>query len=163
MRKLILAFATIVAASLAPVLMSAAGATAATTTEHFSLADTSTSNGAPVWDVIATGAFTDGGTARKTSKGELTMRLASGTITLRLAKPHTTPTMSQTATSCIQTQTESGVYTIAGGTDAYEGISGTGRLTFHNTFVEHAVHGNCSSAYTAVQSIITASGTVTLP
>lgn len=163
MRKLILAVATTVAAYLAATLIIAGGATATTTTEHFSFADTSTSSGAPVWSVIATGAFTDGGTATKKSTGVLTLRFASGTITLHLAKGHKTPGMSQTATSCIETETESGPYTIAGGTGAYRGISGTGRLTLHNTFVEHAVNGNCSNAYAAVQSIITASGPVTLP
>ena len=52
---------------------------------------------------------------------------------------------------------------IAGGTGAYKGISGSGRSTIHNTFVEQVVNGHCASAFTAVQSLITASGPVSLP
>lgn len=163
MRKLILAVTAIVAASLAAMLMIVAGATATSTTERFSFADTSTSNAPPIWSVIATGDFTAGGTATGKSKGVLTLRFPGGTITLHTAKHHRTLSKDQTATACIQTATSSGTYTIAGGTGPYKGVSGSGRSTVDNTFVEQVVNGHCSNAFAAVQSLITASGPVSLP
>ncbi len=128
MRKLILAVATTVAASIAPILMIATGASATTPRESFSFADTSTGDGPPAYSVIATGAFVAGGTATQESKGvPLTLRFPAGTITLHTAKRHKTLSKSQTATACLQTQTASGAYTITGGTGAYRGISGSGR------------------------------------
>jgi hypothetical protein len=163
-RKLILAVATTVAASIAPILMIATGASATTPRESFSFADTSTGDGPPAYSVIATGAFVAGGTATQESKGvPLTLRFPAGTITLHTAKRHKTLSKSQTATACLQTQTASGAYTITGGTGAYRGISGSGRSTIHNTFVERVVNGDCSNAFTAVQSFVTASGPVSLP
>jgi hypothetical protein len=162
-KKTVLAIATTVAASLALTLTIAAGATATTTTERFSFADTSTSSGPPAWSVIATGDFIAGGKARPESKGVLLLDSPSGTITLHTTKHHQKLTKVQTATACIQTATSSGNYTIAGGTGAYHGISGSGRSTVHNTFVEQVVNGHCANTFTAVQSLITASGPVSLP
>jgi hypothetical protein len=162
-RKLILSLTTTAAAFLVPTVVIAAGATASTTTEHFSLADATASNGPPAWVVIATGHFIAGGTATQKSKGVLTLHFSAGTITLKLGKNHKKLSKGQTATACIQTQTGSGTYTIAGGTGTYRGISGSGRATLHNTFVEDAANGHCSNAFAAVQSLITASGPVSLP
>jgi hypothetical protein len=162
-RKLILSTAATAAAFLVPALVIAAGATASTTTERFSFADAKASLGPPVWSVIATGDFIAGGTATQKSKGVLTLHFSAGTITLDIPKNHKKLSKDQTATACIQTQTGSSAYTIAGGTGAYRGISGSGRATLHNTFVEDAVNGACSNAVAAVQSLITASGTVSLP
>jgi hypothetical protein len=162
-RKLILGITTTVAASLALTLTIAAGATATTATERFSFADTSTSSGPPAWSAIATGDFVAGGKARPESKGVLLLNFPSGTITLHTAKHHQKLSKVQTATACIQTTTSSGNYTIAGGTGAYHGISGSGLSTVHNTFVEQVVNGHCSNAFIAVQSLITASGPVSLP
>lgn len=163
MRKLILAITATAAAFLAPALVIAAGATASTTTERFSLADAKASLGPPVWSVIATGDFIAGGTATQKRKGVLTLHFAAGTITLDIPKNHKKVSKDQTATACIQTQTGSSTYTIARGTGAYQGIGGSGRATLHNTFVERVVKGDCSNAVAAVQSLITASGTVSLP
>jgi hypothetical protein len=165
-RKLIFALTATLAASLAPTLMVADGAGAATTTERFSFADTSTSAGPPVWSVIATGDFIAGGTATKKGKGVLTLRFAAGTIALEIVRQHNVTSKSQTATACIQTETSSSgssTYKIAGGTGAYQGISGSGRTTFGATFVEQVVNGDCASAFAAIQSLITASGPVSLP
>jgi hypothetical protein len=162
MRKLILAVTTTAATTLALTLMIAAGATATTATERFSFADTSTSSGPPAWSFIATGNFVAGGKARAAGKGVLLLNSPSGTITLRTTKQHKKLTKHQTATACIQTETTSGAYTIAGGTGAYHGITGSGQSTVHNTFVEQVVNGRCSNAFTAVQSLITASGPVSL-
>ncbi len=163
MRKLILAVTATVAAFLAATLTIAAGATATTHTERFSFADTLTGSGPPVWSVIATGDFIAGGKARAEGKGVLLLDSPSGTITLQTTKQHKKVSKDQTATACVQTQISSGAYTIAGGTGAYKGISGSGRSTIHNTFVEQVVNGHCASAFTAVQSLITASGPVSLP
>ena len=93
----------------------------------------------------------------------MTLRFAAGTITFDLGKGHKNLSKNQTATACIQTQTGSGTYTIAGGSGAYQGIAGSGRATLDNTFVEDAVKGKCSNAAAAVQSLITANGPVSLP
>jgi hypothetical protein len=162
-RKLIFVVTATLAASLAPTLVIAAGATATAKTERFSFADTSTSGGPPVWSVIATGDFIAGGTATLNSKGDLTLRLSAGTITFHTAKENKNVSKIQTATACSQTQSSPSAYTIAGGTGAYKGISGSGRATLNNTFVEQVVNGDCSSAFAAVQSLITGSGSVSLP
>ena len=163
MRKLILSVAATAAALLVSALVIAAGATASTTTERFSFSDAKASLGPPTWSVIATGDFIAGGTATQKKKGVLTVRFSAGTITLDIGGNGKKLSKNQTATACIQTQTGSGTYTIAGGTGAYQGIGGSGRATLHNTFVEDAAKGHCSNAAAAVQSLITASGTVSLP
>jgi len=162
-RKLILSVAATAAAFLVPALVIAAGATASTTTERFSFADAKASLAPPTWSVIATGGFTAGGTATQKSKGVLTLRFSAGTITLDIGGNGKKVSKNQTATACIQTQTGSGTYRITGGTGAYQGIGGSGRATLHNTFLEDAVKGHCSKAAAAVQSLITTSGTVSLP
>ncbi len=163
MRKLILSVTATAAAFLVPALVIAAGATASTTTERFSFADAKASLGPPVWSVIATGHFTAGGTATQKNKSVLTLHFSAGTITLKIGNNHKKLSKGQTATACIQTQTGSGTYTISAGTGTYRGISGSGRATLHNTFVEDAANGHCSNAVAAVQSLITASGPVSLP
>jgi hypothetical protein len=162
-RKLILSVTATAAALLVPALVIAAVATASTTTERFSLADAKASNGPPVWSVIATGHFIAGGTATQKRKGVLMLHFSAGTITLKIGNNHKKLSKDQTATACIQTQTGSGTYTIAAGTGAYRGIAGSGRATLHNTFVEDAANGHCSNAPAAVQSLIAASGPVSLP
>jgi hypothetical protein len=162
-RKLILSFTATAAAFLVPALVIAVNAAASTTTERFSLADAKASLGPPVWSVIATGDFVAGGTATTRKKGVLTLHFSAGTITLTIGHNHKKLSKGQTATACIQTQTGSGTYTIASGTGAYQGISGSGRATLNNTFVEQVVKGHCSNAVAAVQSLVTASGTVSLP
>jgi hypothetical protein len=162
MRKLILAVTTTIAV-LAPVLIITAGASATTGTESFSLIDATTPKN-PGFSVIATGAFVAGGTAIIPSNGVLKLRFPDGTITLHTGKKPKVTTMHQTATACIETQTNTGGhFTIAGGTGAYRGITGSGRATLHSTFIEQVVHGQCASAFSAVQAIITANGSISLP
>ncbi len=164
MRKLILSVTATAAACLVPALVIAASATASTTTERFSFADAKASLAPPVWSVIATGDFIAGGTAtQKKKNGVLTLHFSAGTITLKIANNHKTPGKDQTATACIQTQAGSSTYTIADGTGAYRGISGSGGATLRNTFVEDDANGHCSNAAASVQSLITASGPVSLP
>lgn len=162
MRKLILAVTTTIAL-VAPVVILTAAANATTGTESFSLIDTSTPS-KPLFSVIATGAFVAGGTATVPSKGVLKLRFPDGTITLHTGKKHTVSTMHQTATACIETQTNTGGhFTIAGGTGAYKGITGSGHATLHSTFIEQVVHGQCANAFAAVQAIATANGSISLP
>jgi hypothetical protein len=161
-RKLILSVTATAAAFLVPALVIAAGATASTPSERFSFADATASSGPPVWSVIATGDFIAGGTAMRKSQGVLTLHFAAGTITLDITKNHKTLSKNQTATACLQTRTRSSPYTIVGGTGAYQHISGSGRATPHNTFVEDAVNGDCSELFAAAQSLIAARGPVSL-
>lgn len=162
MRKLILAVTTTIAL-VAPIVILTASASATTGTESFSLIDATTPQN-PVFSVIATGAFVAGGTATRPSKGVLKLRFPDGTITLHTGKNHKVSTMHQTATVCIETQTSTGGhFTIAGGTGAYKGITGSGRATLHSTFIEQVVHGQCANAFAAVQAFVTASGSISLP
>lgn len=162
MRKLILTL-TVIAVSGAAAIAAASNATATTKTEHFTLITTSTTTGPPVYSVIATGAFIDGGTATHEGKGGLRLHLSSGTITLDGKKQHPRVTKTETATACMQTASTSISYTIAQGTGAYKGITGSGRATDEDAFVEQALHGGCSTNFDAAQGAITASGAVSLP
>jgi hypothetical protein len=159
MRKIVPALAVLIAAP----VPSAAVATAQARTEHFSFVDTSTTAPEPVYSVIATGAFTDGGTAAKEGKDILVLRLSVGTITFRTDNRAAGTDKTVTATTCIQTQAKHGSYRIVGGTGAYKGITGSGRSAIENTFVEALVHGACSNSFAAVQGVVIASGPVALP
>jgi hypothetical protein len=163
MRKLILAAAT---ASVAVAVAVANAAGASPSTEHFSLIDASTNASHPVFSAIATGAFTAGGTATETKKPrkEIIIRFPAGTITLIGHSGHSRVNKIQTVTACLQaTKQTSGSYTVAGGTGAYRGISGSGKVTRRETFVEAASGGSCANSFLAIQAIITASGPVSLP
>ena len=166
MRKLTLMVITVCGAgALAATGAATATATAAasTKTEHFTLVTTSTTASQPVFSVIATGAFIDGGTTTHEPKGGLTLHLTSGTITLERNKPHPQVTKTQTTTVCMQTAFSSFSYRIVQGTGAYQGISGSGHATEHDAVIERLVHGSCSPNFAAAQGVITATGTVSLP
>ncbi|MGO9750873.1 MAG: hypothetical protein ACLP8S_29455 [Solirubrobacteraceae bacterium] len=150
------------ASAAAIAITGAASATATAKNERFTLITTSTTSPDPALSVIATGAVTDGGTAKKTKTG-LMMTFPDGTITLDTKKLPKNPDVIQTASACLETQTVSGTFTVAGGTGVYKGITGSGRISKSSTFVEQLVHGNCASNYSAVQVVATASGTVSLP
>jgi hypothetical protein len=160
MRKLTLTVITVCGAA---AFAAASAATPSTKTEHFTLITTSTTASKPVYSVIATGAFIDGGIATHGPKGRLTLHLSSGTITLDRKKPHQQGAKTETASACMQTASSRFSYTIAQGTGAYKGISGSGRATDHDAFVEQVVHGSCSNKFAAAQGVITATGPVSLP
>lgn len=163
MRKLILAATTASAALAVAIAASAAGTRPST--EHFSLIDTSTNASHPVFSAIATGAFTAGGTATETKRPrrEIIIRFPAGTITLTGQGGHPRINKIQTATACLQSKDVSVRYTIAGGTGAYTGISGSGHMTRRETFVEAASAGSCANTFLAIQATSTAQGPVTLP
>jgi len=158
MRKAMTAVILSVAAS-AAALAIASPAAASTSTEHFSLISVSTNESHIVYSVIATGRFTAGGTAVMTGK-KVTLRFQQGTIALNVTNRHHTIT---SYPGCLQTDTSSGTYAIAGGTGAYTGISGSGTSAVKVTFVENMVNGTCSGNPAAIQAIVTASGPVSLP
>lgn len=160
MRKLILAVTIICGAA---TFAAANAATPSTKTEHFTLITTSTVASKAVYSVIATGAFIDGGIATHERKGGLKLHLTSGTITLVRRKPHPRVTKTETATACMQTASTRFTYTIVQGTGAYKGISGSGRATEHDAFIEHVVHGSCATNSAAAQGVITLTGTMSLP
>lgn len=112
--------------------------------------------------MIATGAFTDGGTASMKGKGILMLHLSAGTI-IRSPKTGAHTDKTETATTCMQTQTKHGDYTIVGGTGAYKGITGSGHSAIDSTFVEPLVDSDCSNSFAAVQGVVIASGPITLP
>jgi hypothetical protein len=159
MRKII----SIAAVLLATAIPTGRVAAAQTQTERFSFIDTSTTAPKPVFSVIATGAFTDGGTATMTSKGVLDLTLSAGTITFRLGNDSGPSDKTETVTTCAQSQTKDGSYSIVGGTGAYKGITGSGHSTEDDTFVEPLIHGSCSNSFAAAQALVTASGPVLLP
>ena len=160
MRKLTLTVITVCGAA---AFAATSAATPSTKTERFTLITTSTAAKQPAYSVIATGAFIDGGIATHERTGGLMLHLSSGTITLAGHKPQPQVTKTETATACMQTSSSSFSYTIAEGTGAYKGISGSGRVTGHDAFVEQLAHGSCSANFAAAQGVMTATGTVSLP
>jgi len=162
MRKAILGATVVLVATAATIGAVASAASTQANTEHFAFIDTSTTAPEPVYSVIATGAFTDGGTAMLKSKDVLVLDLSAGTITLHTANKTAHLTKTQTATACMQTGTKDGGYTITQGTGAYRRITGSGHAAIDNVFVEKLVNGSCSSSFAAAQAIVTASGPVTL-
>ena len=132
-------------------------------TERFSFIDTSVHSPQPVFSVVATGAFTDGGTAAQKGSNGLVLKLSAGTITFRTATHVSRTSKSETVSVCVQTQAKHGSYTIVGGTGASRGITGSGHSVMGATFVERLVHGACANGFSAVQAVVTASGPVALP
>jgi hypothetical protein len=164
MRRIILAAATIGAAVVA--VTGAATAASHTKIEHFSLIDVSP--GPPLFSVIATGAFTAGGTYDNLTH---TLRFQDGAI--KFAASHGTIKTTGTLT-CLPgesplhepelTEASHGTYTIEGGTGAYKGIKGSGTTVGKVTLVDGSIHGKCASEKPAAAQIVTdGSGPVSLP
>jgi hypothetical protein len=166
MRKMIItATATAAAATLA--VANIATATATTKTETFTVVTTNPGSG--VASLIATGGFTAGGTMINGKHLE-TFRFADGKFKLVIgAKP--TKHVSLNPTTCLYTKTGSGTYTLADGTRAYKGISGSGKVRYSLRAAYPLVNGKCpsndqpggSGTPTAIQYTETASGPVSLP
>jgi len=108
----------------------AARPAAVTGTEHFQVMSTSTSN-SPNSPLIAWGVFTGAGTDREISsnaagtKGVDVFIFANGRFTVK----HTAKTQKQAfnAKTCFYSFSETGVFTLSGGTGKYKGISGSGK------------------------------------
>ena len=164
MRKTILAVTTAAAAVIAAAALGlTVAATAATTkTEHFSFVDTSNTSQVP--SVIATGAFTDGGTI-VLSHSAATMHLSNGTIEVTPKFTQAPQTTSDNAT-CLVTEHSSGTYTLSHGTGSYKGISGSGTFTQSASQIGPTLHEKCSFTSgnpVASQQTLIASGPISLP
>ena len=123
-RRTIKRTALVLAALSALAAASAALAAGTRATETFQMTDTATTG--QTFAVIATGAFTDGGTFRSTGVGKASvLRLAGGSITV---KPTFTsaPKTTNDKAACSVTEHARGTVTIVGGTGAFAGITGSG-------------------------------------
>jgi hypothetical protein len=167
MRKMIIA-ATVTAAAATLAVANIATATSTTKTETFTAITTNPGSG--VASVIATGGFTAGGTLTNGNHKQ-NFRFAAGKFTLALGGPGSKH-VSLNPTTCLYTKTGSGTYTLTDGTGAYQGISGSGKISFSLRAVYALVKGKCPSSdqpggnvstQTAIQYTETASGPVSLP
>jgi hypothetical protein len=165
--KMIIA-ATVTAAAAALAVASIATATSTSKTERFTVVTTDPGSG--VASVIATGGFTAGGTLAN-GKRKQNFRFAAGKFTLVIA-PSRSKHVSLNPTTCLYTKTGSSTYTLTDGTGAYQGISGSGKISFSLRAVYALVNGKCPSSdqpggnvstQTAIQYTETASGPVALP
>jgi hypothetical protein len=158
--KRLLAATAAAAAAGAFALTGVTAASAASPAEHFQFMTTSpTSSNA---SIIATGVFTAGGVDHP---GRTTDTLVFPTGSFKVT--HSKPTGTQTLNpkTCLLTATQTGTYTISGGTGTYHGINGHG--TYQATILAVAARtaqGKCSTtlAPAAWQQVIKASGPVHL-
>lgn len=148
----------VAAASLA--ISGVATAAPTTKTEHFSFITTSSTGN--TFSAIATGAFTDGGTAVLPS-GKGTLKLSRGTIKVTAKSGRARNTFN--AKTCLAVTVQPGTFKIVSGTGSYAGISGSGKYVAKFTAVGATVGGKCSMKANplATQGSILASGPVTLP
>jgi len=164
MRKNKITPAAAAIASVAALAITAAAGAAGTQDEHFTAITTNPGSG--VVGVIATGAFTAGGTAVNIKHGQ-TFRFANGHFTIAIGKPGSKH-QNLNLTDCVYTKTGSGTYTFERGTGAYQGITGSGKVSFTLRAVFPLVNGKCPSTDlpgtsgnpTAIQYTETASGPV---
>lgn len=130
-------------------------------TEHFTFMSTSVT--ADKFNVIATGAFTAGGTATPLAASD-TLKFPNGTIKLT-GKNTGQPLLSANTKTCYEHLSQRGTYTLAGGTGAYAGITGSGTFTLNIHEVGPIVNGTCdthTAKRVATQGVITANGPVQL-
>jgi hypothetical protein len=130
-------------------------------TEHFTFMSTAAPTG-ETFSAIATGAFTDGGSATLLTKtGKLILRNGTINVTEKQGKPIATANTK----TCYEHLSDNGTYKIIGGTGRYKGITGSGKFTLSIREIGPLVHGKCdtkTAKRVAGQAFITASGPVTL-
>jgi hypothetical protein len=162
------ALAALPAAALAVAVIAGSAAAGAATsqaartrhgTEHIVIMGVSTTSS--VDSVIATGAFTAG--------GSINLASAAGKVTLDGGALVLVPTFGPSRNrlnpdTCLMTITGRGTYTMGHGTGRYRGMSGSGRFTTSFRQVDaRMANGKCSATRAvAFQGVITASGPVTL-
>jgi hypothetical protein len=142
-------------------LTGAAFGSGASRPEHFTFMSTAVT--ADKFNVIATGAFTAGGTATPLAANN-TLKFPNGTITVT-SKSKGKPVYTANTKTCYETLSQKGTYTITAGTGAYKGITGTGKFNLSIREVGPVVNGECdlkTSKRVASQGLITAAGPVTL-
>jgi hypothetical protein len=151
----------VVAAGAATALAGAAFGSGAARTEHFTFMSTAVT--ADKFNVIATGAFTAGGTATPLA-AKNTLRFPGGTIEVA-GKNKGKPVYTANTTTCYETLSQKGSYTITGGTGKYQGITGSGTFVLSIRQFAPIVGGKCdtkTSKRAPSQGVITATGPVTL-
>ena len=158
-----LAFAIVLATGAAGLVVSGvAFGSGPSRTERFRFISTVAPTGT-TYSAIATGAFTDGGTA--TIRGRTsTLKLRSGTIRVT-QKTARKPVLKANEKTCYEHLSENGTYKIVGGTGKYNGIKGSGKFSLTLREIGPLVHGKCdlkTAKRVAAQAIITATGPVTL-
>jgi hypothetical protein len=161
-RLLAAAVAAVAASAIALTGITAASAAsrAVSGTEHFQFMTTSpTASNA---SIIATGAFIAGGVDHP---GRTTDTVVFPTGSFKVAHSKPTGTQTLNPTTCLVTASQTGTYTINGGTGSYTGISGHG--TYQATVLAVAARnaqGKCSATLppAAWQQVIKASGPIHL-
>lgn len=142
-------------------LTGAASGSGTSHTEHFRFMSTSVP--ADKFNVIATGVFTDGGTATPLSSSNK-LTFPDGTIDVA-SKSKGKPVTNANTKTCYETLSDQGTYTITGGTGKYRGITGSGTYTLEIREIGPKVNGKCdtqTSKRVASQAILKAYGPVTL-
>jgi hypothetical protein len=149
----------------------AAGPAAVTGAEHFQVMSTATSN-SPNSPLIAWGVFTGAGVDRQISsnaagtKGVDNFIFANGKFTVT----HTAKTQRQSfnAKTCFYTFSQTGVFTLSGGTGKYKGISGSGKFALTVIGIgpklkNGACNPNQNARSIANQQVIDGNASVRLP
>lgn len=135
--------------------------TGSSSLEHFTFMSTAAPTG-ETFSAIATGAFTDGGTATLLTKsGKLKLR--KGTIEVSTKQGQ--PVLSANTKTCYEHLTLKGTYKLVGGTGTYKGIKGSGKFTLRLREIGPFVNGKCdlkTAKRVAGQAVIAAAGPVTL-
>ena len=121
-----LAFAVVIATGAAGLgLTGVALGSRSSGTEHLTFMSTVAPTG-KAFSAIATGAFTDGGTATLLTRTG-TLKFRSGTI--KITQKPGQPVVKANTRTCYEHLSESGTYKIVGGTGKYERITGSGKFT----------------------------------
>jgi hypothetical protein len=133
---------------------------AASGTEHFYAMTTSQTSNQD--SAIATGVFTAGG-VDMTGRTADTLKFPGGTLKINHGAAHGKQTLNPQ--TCLFTASETGNYTISGGTGVYAGISGhgTAKITILAVAARNS-KGQCSQTLTPVawQQVIEGSGPIHL-
>lgn len=149
----------------------AAGPAAVTGAEHFQVMSTATNN-SPTSPLIAWGVFTGAGVDRQISsnaagtKGVDNFIFANGKFTVT----HTAKTQKQSfnTKTCFYSFSQTGVFTLSGGTGKYKGISGSGKYTLSVVGIgpklkSGACNPNQNARSIANQQVIDGNASVRLP
>jgi hypothetical protein len=161
MRRTLIAATTLVSAA---ALMSGAGLALANTraaspdifrTEHFRIISTSAPTAKQ--SVIATGAFTAGGSE---IIGQTHDKAYLYRGTFRITRHITHKSAPVPPKNCIVTETERGTYTLSDGTGRYKGLRGSGSFSLHITTILASPGNAQCGRMVAFQQIIYESGRV---
>jgi hypothetical protein len=141
-------------------LAAASARTAVSGTEHFQLMSTSATSKQS--SIIATGAFTAGGSDTSMTSSTATVTFPGGTFVITHSKG--TGTQSFNPNTCLLQANLKGTYSLGNGTGAYAHISGTGTYQLSILAVGAKSGGTCSKTLPppTFQQVISASGPVSL-